>query len=281
MKKITILFFLLILFSYSCDNEMYKEKLVAHVKRVHDTVIAEVNGIPITLSDYKREAENLPEELRNLLKNKKKQTQFVENLVTRELLFQDAKKSNMDKRKNVSEMLREYRKNLMINELINVKVRSKVVITDEEAYKFYMQNKSDFYTSDEIFYTEYFFKDYTDAENFLKNFDLSQCFNKCFSKSEGPVFSNDIPPDIASVIANLKVGEYGSDILFHKDGYLVVELKEKKKGHLIPFYKVKKEIKLKLKQAKEKKVLNEFITELKNRAKVRILWDNLKVLKGK
>jgi peptidyl-prolyl cis-trans isomerase C len=276
MKKILVTVAIFSFFLISCNNDMYKEKLVAPVKRIKETVIAEVNGIPITLSDYKRAAQNLPEDLKRLLKEKEKQTQFVENLVTRELLYQEAKRNNIHKRKNIEKLLEEYKKNVLINELINVKVKNKVNITDKEAYKFYMMNKDDFYTPDLVEFTQYFFKDYTDAVNFLKNYDLSQCFNKCFSKRKGLTSINSLPEKIAFALKNLKEGEYASNIVFTDKGYCVLELNKRVQGYLLPFYKVKDEIKSKLKQAKEKKVLNDYIKELKERSKVEIFWEKLK-----
>ncbi len=275
MKKILkiIIVSVFLLSMISCNDDMHREKVVAQVKKVKEQIIAKVNGIPITVSDYYREEKQLPQQLRELLKNADKKKQFIENLITKELLYQEAKKLNLDNSRKFKRMLNEYKKNLLINEVINSKIRNSVKISDKEAYKYYMKNKSKFHAPDKVEFEKFIFKDYTDATNFLKNHDINQCFSQCFSEIVPLTNINKISSDMAIELKKLKPGEYGSNIMFTPQGYILLKLRKHVKGKLLPFYQVKKEIIENLKQIKEKEILTQYVKTLKETSDIQIFWD--------
>ena len=256
----------------SCNDDMHKEKVVAQVKKVKEQIIAKVNGIPITVSDYYREEKQLPRELRELLKNSDKKKQFIENLITKELLYQEAKKLNLDNSRKFKQMLNEYKRNLLINEVINSKIRSSVKVSDKEAYKYYIKNKDKFHAPDKMEFEKFIFKDYTDATNFLNTHDINQCYSQCYSEVIPLTNINNISSDIAIELKKLKPDEYSNNIMFSPQGYIILKLRKHIKGKLLPFYEVKKEIIENLKQSKEKDILTEYVKTLKESSNIQILW---------
>jgi hypothetical protein len=265
-KKIFTLFFLLF-FIYGCDQDMHKEKVVGEVKHIHEKILAKVNGIPITVSDFEKEKNNLPPHLKKLLKEKDKQQQFLDNLITKELLYQEAEKLKLENRENIKEILNSYKKDLLINELIRTQIKSKVQIKDDDAYKYYLKHKKQFYTAATYRFERYIFKDFTDAQNFLKTHDISQCFNICKKEKISKRLNEIIDPDISNIIESMTTGKY-SDILWTKKGYSVLKLIKKTKGKLKPFYKVKNEIYKILKEKMEKELLSQYINILKSSANI-------------
>ncbi len=274
-KKIITVLILFICFC-SCDKDMRREKVVAVVKQIHEKVLAKVNGIPITISDFKKEEKKLPPNLRALLKSKEKQKQFLDNLITKELLYQEAEKLKLENRRDIKEILKSYKKDLLINELIRTQIKANVQIKEKDAYKYYLKNKNKFYTSPIFQFNKYIFKDLTDAQNFLKDHDLTRCFNICRKIKESKKLNEIFNPDISSTLVNLKPGKF-SDILWSKDGYVILKLIKKKKGKLKPFYKVKDEVYKILKENQEKELLNRYINVLKSSANIIVYSDNISV----
>ena len=275
MKNSTKYIFLIILLFLliSCDRDMRREKVVGVVKQIHEKILAKVNGIPITISDFQKEKNRLPPHLRELLKSKEKQRQFLDNLITKELLYQEAEKLKLENRKNIKSLIESYKKDLLINELIRTQIKANVIINDKEAYHYYLKHKKMFHFADKVSFYEYIFKDLTDAENFLKNHNISQCNNICKKMKLLKYLDEPDISNISSALNKLKRGEF-SEILWTKNGYVILKLIKKHRGRLKPFYKVKEKIYQILREEKEKELLNRYIKVLKSNAHIIIYNDN-------
>ncbi len=142
MKKIKILFLILLLFS--CDSKMTKIKKVGKVKKLNSPIIAKVNNIPITVEDYKREKAKLPEDLKKLLKKPEKKLQFIQNLIDKELIYEESKKSKIEEDPSFKKKLEVLKKELMINEFLKRKISANIIITEKEIKSYYEKNKKNF-----------------------------------------------------------------------------------------------------------------------------------------
>ncbi len=142
MKKIIVLFIFVMI--VSCKSEMRKVEFVAKVKTLKEPVIAKVNNIPITVEDYNREKNKLPPDLRALLKDPGKRLQFVQNLIDKELLYEQSKKLNIDKLPEFQEKLQQIKRDLMIDEFLKIKISSNIYISNKEIKNYYKKHEKEF-----------------------------------------------------------------------------------------------------------------------------------------
>jgi thioredoxin 1 len=125
MKK--TMFCLLIMVFFSCSQAQ---------------VIAEVNGKKISLNYLKQELKKLPENVSKNFAND--YPGFLEDLITKEVLLQEAKRMKIDTIVDVKERIKQdknKKSDIFIEMLIKNEVLPKVQVNEEELQKFYNDNK--------------------------------------------------------------------------------------------------------------------------------------------
>ncbi|HEX7320491.1 MAG TPA: thioredoxin family protein [bacterium] len=124
MKK-TMLYLLIMMF-FSCSQAQ---------------VIAEVNDKKLSLNYLKQELKKLPE---NVSKNYANDCPgFLEELITKEVLLQEAKRLKIDTIAGVKERIKpdkNNKDNILIEMLLKTEVMPKVQVSEEEMQKFYKDN---------------------------------------------------------------------------------------------------------------------------------------------
>jgi len=110
-----------------------------------EKVLAVVNGKKITEKELNERINSLPPNFNALKKNPQFRKMMLENMVREELLYQEALKEGIDKLPQVKKEIEMAKKQIIINNLLKKKVKvPKVKVSDEEARKFYEENKSRF-----------------------------------------------------------------------------------------------------------------------------------------
>jgi len=104
-------------------------------------VIAEVNGKKISLNDFKKELAKLPENLRKGFEND--YPGFLDELIDKELLLQEAKQKGVPDIKEVAEKIKQNKNNkedIIIEELIKIEVLPKAQVSEQEVHQYYKEN---------------------------------------------------------------------------------------------------------------------------------------------
>ena len=127
MKKTFIYLLLLILFLhlFSCTQEQAKE----------DKILARINDCNLTLGECQCQlvAEMKLEENFKLTKEAKKE--FLEDLIRKELLIQEAKRLKLDRKKKFVRAIERYWEFTLIRDLMEMKgkeINNKILISQEE-----------------------------------------------------------------------------------------------------------------------------------------------------
>ena len=109
-----------------------------------DTVLATVNGKTVTLEEFNKEFDNLPQRYKETFQNDK--VAFLDELITRELLLQEATRQGIEQRDEIKGLIANDpgRKNeILIQTLTKFEVQEKVKVSDKEMKGFYEQQKDE------------------------------------------------------------------------------------------------------------------------------------------
>ena len=99
----------------------------------------------ISLDEFNQMTERLPLEKKMTLLSEKGLRDFLDNyVVTREVLYQEAKKKGLDKSKEIETKVEEFKKAMVIDTLIEEAMRGKGDVSETEIQQFYKENEERF-----------------------------------------------------------------------------------------------------------------------------------------
>ncbi|MDA8174300.1 MAG: SurA N-terminal domain-containing protein [Nitrospiraceae bacterium] len=136
MKKILALAAMLMLFA--CSHKAASGP--ASQTSASGDYIAKVNGAIITVQDYKEELSAVPEQLRGAIAGENGK-EFLNQLINKELLYQEAVKKGLDKDPKLAKAIADFKKLQMVRMLVEDQIENKVSVSDQEVKSFYDENK--------------------------------------------------------------------------------------------------------------------------------------------
>ncbi len=109
-------------------------------------VLALVNGRPITQTDFDTSWAELAEATRARYEKDGGKRLFLDELVTRELLLQEARKLGLDQNEAIRDRTQRYKEQLILDELLKDRIKAKVELTNEELDAFYEKHAHELLT---------------------------------------------------------------------------------------------------------------------------------------
>ena len=236
--------------------------------------VATVNGTKITQQQYDQVVENI--KLKNPEFNPADNKQAIINeLISRELLFQEAKKQNVEKDPKVAFIIEQQRIELMIQALIQ-KTLSKEPVQEKEIKQIYKEkvagaNNQEYKARHILLKTE------EDAKTVIAKLDTGADFAKLAEeKSTGPSAKSGgdlgwfapgrMVPPFARAVAEMKKGSHSKTPVKTQFGWHVIKLEDSRKMEPPKYDDVKKQIAGSL----NKQRLQKLVEELRNKAKIKI-----------
>ncbi len=116
-----------------------------HTLRVRESrqaVLAEVNGINITVSDFNRLCSLSPDYYRDFIRENKRK--FLEDLINRELLFQEAKRKKIDRLERVRQKLQDKEKDILVEAFTKEEILKRIEVPMNEVRSYYEEHKEEF-----------------------------------------------------------------------------------------------------------------------------------------
>ena len=95
-------------------------------------VVAIVNGRAITIDEFNYRWDELSEPTRIRYERTGGKRQFLDEMITRELLMQEAKKQGLDQSQSIRERTLRYKEQLMLDELLRQRIKTSVEVTKAE-----------------------------------------------------------------------------------------------------------------------------------------------------
>jgi parvulin-like peptidyl-prolyl isomerase len=221
-------------------------------------------------------------------KQQQLRSQVLEQLIAKELIFEDAKKTGVMKSKDFKEeyeqVLDRIKKELAI-QVWQKRELDKVSVSDKEVKKYYDSNKEEFNEKESVHArhilvkTEAEAKDIVNELKSLKGGELQSKFIELAkSKSTGPsgpkggdlgyFAQGQMVPEFNKEVFSMKVGTISAPVKT-QFGYHVIYLQDKRESKTRAFTEVKPFIEQRLKMEKFKTVMQDKMKSLKDKATIK------------
>ncbi len=251
--------------------------------------LAKVGASQITQADFNRELQSLPDYAQQMFEGAAGKEKFLDEIVKKEVLYQEATKKGMDKSPEFIRKVEDFKKLTLISELLEKEIMSKAKVSDQEIRDYYDKHRQDFATTNQIRVSHILLKTEAEAEKVLERLKKGEKFDEVakkesIDKSSGPkggdlgYFSRGQQvPDFVRSAAGLKVGEISNPVK-SEDGYHIVVVTDKKMGPVVEFERVKDMVSQKLSGEKQKEAFDKYLAELKKNYTIEINKDAVKKL---
>jgi len=243
--------------------------------------LAIVGTTKITEADLDKEIKALPDFAQKLFEGPEGKEKFLNELVKKEILYQEATKKGLDKDPEYLKKVEEFKKITLIGQLLEKEIESKSKVTDQDIKDYYEKHKAELASVNQIKASHILVKTEAEAkkiEDMLKkgaNFaELAKKYSidKGSAQNGGDLgyfSSGQMVPEFEQAATKLKVGEI-SEPVKTKFGYHIIKVTEKKTGKPIEFDKVKGVLAQRLTTEKQREAFDSYIENLKKSYKVEI-----------
>jgi len=235
-------------------------------------VLARINGYDLTVSDFRNEAIILKPNKDLSSDPKKAKAELLQDIIGKKLFIQEAQKLNFDKQKYFMSEIERYWEQALLKLLFKKKADElyrSIDVTSAEIEEQYNKMKKKFYAQvlilDDKFAAEMLVQPGT-------NFDqLKNGFRNNIISSRGPTWlgCGDLPKPLESVLYLLKPGQVSVPIKY-SGNWAIVRLIKEENVALEPLDKMSDRIRHNLLESKKTEVLQNWMEEVKNSAKIKI-----------
>jgi len=253
--------------------------------------LAKVGTTKITEADIDREMKNLPEFAQRLFEGSGGKEKFLDELIKKELLYQEAMKKGLDKNAEYQKKLEDFKKLTLISVLLEKQIEDKSKVTEQEVKDYYEKHKNELASISQMRASHILVKSEDEAQKILARIKKGEDFAKIAEKSSldtgtaknggdlGYFSQGQMVPEFESAAARLKVGEISAPVKT-RFGYHIIKVTDKKMGKPIEFEKIKNNIQQRLASEKQKEFFDSYISDLKNQYKVDINKEAVAKLSG-
>jgi peptidyl-prolyl cis-trans isomerase C len=273
--------YFLFLFS-SCEK--FGEKVLG------EKGLVRINNVSISLEEFHQMSEGQSLEGKMRLLNEKGLRDFLDNyVITREVLYQEAKKKGLDKNKEILAKVDNFKRAMVIDALLEEVLRKKAEVSENEIGQYYKENKDLFTEPLEVKIRHIFVASEPALKEVLMKLSKGESFEKLAatynvdpSRGDGGnlgyIRRGQLAPSFASfeeaAFSLRKRGEI-SEVVKTPYGYHLIRLEDSRGKFERPLDQVKEKIRFFLQTKKRQDVYLQYVKEAKSRAKIVInekLW---------
>lgn len=243
------------------------------------SVIAKVNNTSITKEDFLKESHLVPEWARQNFSTKDGKERFLDELIKKELIYQDAKNKGLDKDKEILAQVEEFKKMTLLSLVLKKEIEEKVQVADEEAKEFYDKNQDKFKRGEEVSASHILVGTEKEANDVLARLKKGEGFAKLATALSKDTHSaakggdlgffgrGRMVPEFEEAAFSLKPGEIGAP-LKTQFGYHIIKVTERKEGAIVPFEEAKETVERQLLSEKQKSTFDAYVEGLKKKSKI-------------
>lgn len=244
-----------------------------------DPVVAEIGSEKITLSQFQAELQKLPPNLRQMASDKKMQKEFLEQLATSHLLYQEGVKQGLTKDPAIKSQIDEATHKIVLAALLQREIEGRIKApSPEEVNQYYLTHADEFQQEKQVQARHILLKDETEAKKVAAELqkgadfaalarDKSSCPSAAQGGDLGFFTRNRMVKEFADAAFALKKGETSAPIKT-KFGYHIIMIIEIKEANTRTLDEVRTTIENKLTQEKKSQIFKEYVDGLKKKIKV-------------
>lgn len=252
--------------------------------------LVKINNVSISLEEFHQMSEGQSLEGKMRLLNEKGLRDFLDNyVITREVLYQEAKKKGLDKNKEILAKVDNFKRAMVIDALLEEVLRKKAEVAENEIGQYYKENKDLFTEPLEVKIRHIFVASEPALKEVLMKLSKGESFEKLAatynvdpSRGDGGnlgyIRRGQLAPSFASfeeaAFSLRKRGEI-SEVVKTPYGYHLIRLEDSKGKFERPLDQVKEKIRFFLQTKKRQDAYLQYVKEAKSRAKIVInekLW---------
>ncbi len=247
----------------------------------NSSVVAKVGPTNITQEDAGRELKALPDQIQKMFQGQEGTERFVDELVKKEVLYQEAKKKGLENNPEFQKKVEDFKKLTLISTLLEKEIEEKSKVTDKEVQDYYDAHKKDFAANNQVRASHILVKTEEDAKKLLDQIKKGADFAKLAkansidtgsAKNGGDLgfFSRgQMVPEFERAAFGLKKGEVSNPVKTQY-GYHIIKVTGVKEGNIVEFDKIKQVLTQRLTAAKQKDLFDSYVNDLKKSYKVEI-----------
>lgn len=236
--------------------------------------VAKVGSVTITQDDVNREIKGLPDQIQKMFQGSEGAERFVDELVKKEILYQEAKKKGFESNPEYQKKLEEFKKLTLISLLLEKEIEEKSKVTDKDLKDYYERHKADMMTNNQVRASHVLVKSEDEAKKILEQVKKGGDFAKIAkeksidtgsAKNGGDLgfFSRgQMVPEFENAAFAMKEGEVGGPVKT-QFGFHIIKVTGKKEGKVVEFDKVKDLLAQRVAAEKQKEAFDSYIEGLK------------------
>ena len=246
-----------------------------------ERVVAFVNGRPITQTEFDNEWAELPEATRARYEKEGGKPRLLSELVTRELLMQEARKQGLDQNDQIRDRARRYKEKLMLDELLKDRIKTKIELTKEELDAYYQKHARQLLTPLKVRVSIMLLPNYPAAKDLEKQVNQGGDFAKFAQRYSidgktkanggdlGPYRKDLVVPEVDEVIHTLKPGMISAPLKTDA-GYYLVKLTPLDPEIIQADLAIRERLRQELLNEKRQKRFDDVIADIRARAVVKL-----------
>lgn len=219
-----------------------------------------INERVITTEEFEKQYS----EAISFYKQEKSKKDFLEELITKELLLQEAKRRGLDLKPDFRRSIQNYYEQTLLKNLAQERMSEIKVSVSEEEVQSYYKNMGKVFIIRTIVTP-----DQEKAEEAIRSFPSDRGELKT-------LYFDEIPEELLGDILGLKEGEVLRRPVRSEKGFIVLKVEAIRKVSLPPFEKVSSEIRRNLEEKKKRLEMEKWLGELRRRANISIRQESLR-----
>ncbi len=245
-----------------------------------DEVVVKAGSSKLTKKELQEDIKSLPPQTKLFLASPEGVNRLKDELIKREVLYEEAKKKNLTKSEEFKRKIEEFKKITLINMLLEQEIKTVQQVTEQEAKEYYEKNKDMFIKPVEVRLSQIVVKNEEEAKKVYERIDKGEDFNKIakeLSKDEktkasggdiGFFKKGQLNPQIENVAFSLRKGQVSMPLTFKGELYIfkITDVK----GTAVDFEQIKGQLIEQIKAKKQQDWFNSYIDDLKKKYKVEI-----------
>jgi len=236
--------------------------------------VAKVGSVTITQDDVNREIKGLPDQIQKMFQGPEGAERFVDELVKKEILYQEAKKKGFESNPEYQKKLEEFKKLTLISLLLDKEIAEKSKVTDKDLKDYYERHKAEMMTNNQVRASHILVKSEDEAKKILEQVKKGGDFAKIAkeksidtgsAKNGGDLgfFSRgQMVPEFENAAFAMKEGEVGGPVKT-QFGFHIIKVTGKKEGNVVDFDKVKDLLVQRVTAEKQKEAFDSYMEGLK------------------